>query len=216
MAGAAERVGRDPTELRLIAVGKTHPAAYVKGAVEAGVTDLGENRVQEAAAKKADVPGATWHLIGRLQRNKARVALATFDVIQTVDRPTLVARLAALLEEEWPGRRLQVLVEVNVGGESQKTGVLPAGAENLVREVLGQPCLELAGLMTVPPFLADPEAVRPYFRRLRVLRDELSQRLGAPMPQLSMGMSHDFEVAIEEGATWVRVGTAIFGPREGR
>ncbi len=213
MAEAAERAGRDPAQVTLIAVGKTHPAEAVAQAVQAGITDLGENRVGEAAAKKRGVPPATWHLIGPLQRNKARLALEVFDIVETIDRPELVDRLVTLLETHWPGRRLPVLLEVNVGGEPQKAGIAPPGAAALARQVLAQPQLELRGLMTVPPFDPDPAAVRPFFQRLATLARGLRQQLGIPLPWLSMGMSHDFEVAIEEGATHVRVGTAIFGPR---
>ncbi len=213
IAGAAERSGRDPGGVTLVAVGKTWPAGIVAEAVRAGATDLGENRVQEAAAKRPGVPPATWHLIGPLQRNKARLALEVFDVIHTVDRPRLVERLEAVLTERWPGRRVPVYLEVNVGGEPQKAGVSPGEAEGLARLVLQAEPLELVGLMCIPPFVEDPEASRAHFRRLAALRDELQQALGRPLPGLSMGMSHDFEVAIEEGATLVRVGTAIFGPR---
>jgi len=213
---AARRCGRDPAAVTLVAVGKTHPSEALAAAVEAGITDLGENRVQEAVAKKASVPPASWHLIGPLQRNKVSAALRVFDVVQTVDRPALVERLAALLDRDWPGRRLPVLLEVNVGGEPQKAGVAPAEALALARDVVRHPQLDLRGLMTVPPLAADAEASRPHFRTLAALAEDLRQRLGLPLAALSMGMSHDFEIAIEEGATIVRVGTAIFGPREER
>ena len=213
IAAAALRAGRDPESVTLVAVGKTHPAGAVAEAILAGVTDLGENRVAEAASKKPSIPPATWHLIGPLQRNKARLALEVFDIIEAVDRPVLVKRLAALLESHWPGRRLPVLLEVNIGEEPQKTGVKPAEAGALAHEILAQPQLDLRGLMTVPPLTADPEGARPFFRELAMLAGDLRQQLGAPLPWLSMGMSHDFEIAVEEGATHVRVGTAIFGPR---
>ncbi len=213
IAKAAGRSGRDPNAVRLVVVGKTWPAARVAEAVRAGATDLGENRVQEAAAKKPGVPPARWHLIGPLQSNKARLALETFDVIQTIDRIRIVERLGRLLAEHWPQRRLPVLLEINTGAEPQKAGVAPEEAEPLARTVLACPHLELEGLMTVPPFAADPEAARPFFRRLAALREQLQEALGTELSELSMGMSHDFEVAIEEGATMVRVGTAIFGPR---
>jgi pyridoxal phosphate enzyme (YggS family) len=213
IAAAAEASGRDPSKTTLIAVGKTHDAGVVARAVAAGVTDLGENRVQEAVAKKADVPPATWHLIGPLQRNKAKAALEVFDVIHTVDRPELVERLEFLLDRDWPGRRQPVLIEVNVADEVQKAGVEPESVEALARELLACPHLELRGLMAIPPLVEDPEASRPFFRRLRILRDRLQDRLGSALPDLSMGMTLDFEIAIAEGATMVRVGTAIFGPR---
>ncbi|HOC42613.1 MAG TPA: YggS family pyridoxal phosphate-dependent enzyme [Thermoanaerobaculales bacterium] len=215
IAAAAERTGRDPAEVTLIVVGKTFPAEVVAQAVRAGATDLGENRVQEAAAKRPAVPPATWHLIGPLQRNKAAAALATFDVIHTVDRAEIADRLQLLLERDWPGRRQRVLMEVNVGREPQKAGALPEGARDLAAAILGHDRLELLGLMAIPPFGDDPEASRPHFRALRELRDRLSDGLGRTLPQLSMGMSLDFEVAVAEGATMVRVGTAIFGERGG-
>jgi len=214
IAVAAERAGRSPAEITLIAVGKTFPAERVAEAVLAGATDLGENRVQEAVAKRPAVPAATWHLIGPLQRNKAGAALATFDVIHTVDRSEIAHRLQLLLERDWPERRQRVLVEVNVGGEPQKAGVLPDDAETLLTEVLDLDRLDLIGLMAIPPFGDEPEASRPYFSALRQLRDRLAGQLGRPLPHLSMGMSHDFELAIAEGSTMVRVGTAIFGERE--
>ena len=182
-------------------------------AVEAGAVDLGENRVQEAVAKRPEVPGAKWHLIGPLQRNKARAALEVFDIVHTLDRQELADRLQFLLGERWPGRRLDVLVEVNIGLEPQKAGALPAEAADLLRHALGCDSLAVRGLMAIPPWEEDPEASRPHFRALRKLRDKLQQDVGVPLPELSMGMSHDFELAIAEGATMVRVGTAIFGPR---
>ncbi len=211
---AAAAAQRDPGSVTLVAVGKTFPAEVVRQAVAAGAVHLGENRVQEAAAKRPLVSGATWHLIGPLQRNKAGLALETFDVIHTLDRPELVDRLALLLERDHPGRRLPALLEVNVGDEDQKAGVLPADCERLLRAALAQPGLRIDGLMAIPPFDDDPEASRRYFRALRELRDRLQDGVGHPLPHLSMGMSHDFEVAIAEGATHVRVGSAIFGPRD--
>ena len=213
IAAAAERARRDPSNITLIAVGKTFPAELVAQAVRAGATDLGENRVQEAVAKRPAVPPATWHLIGPLQRNKAAAAVATFDVIHTVDRAEIADRLQLLLERDWPGRRQRVLLEVNVGREPQKAGALPEEAQALATTILGHDRLELIGLMAIPPFGDDPEASRPHFRALRALRDRLCDGVGRELPQLSMGMSLDFEVAIEEGATMVRVGTAIFGER---
>jgi pyridoxal phosphate enzyme (YggS family) len=182
-------------------------------AVEAGAVDLGENRVQEAVAKKPEVPGANWHLIGPLQRNKARAALEVFDIVHTLDRPELADRLQLLLAEHWPGRRLDVLVEANIGSEPQKAGALPEEVAELVRHSVSCDRLSVRGLMAIPPWQEDPEASRPYFRALRELRDDLQQVVGVPLPELSMGMSHDFDVAIAEGATMVRVGTAIFGSR---
>lgn len=210
---AAGRAGRDPGQITLIAVGKTFAAEEVAEAVRCGAADLGENRVQEAAAKKPQVPSARWHLIGPLQRNKVGLALETFDVLHTLDRSELADRLEMLLERDWPGRRLPVLLEVNLGSEPQKAGVLPEDAVDLLAQVSRCSCLEVRGLMAIPPWVDDPEASRPHFASLRRLRDELEQRAGTPLPDLSMGMSHDFEVAIAEGATLVRVGSAIFGAR---
>ena len=206
---------RDPNSVTLITVSKTQPAEVISDALSAGVQHLGENRVQEAKDKGPLVKGqATWHLIGPLQRNKVTTALQVFDVVHTLDRESLADRLQYLLSEHWPERILPVLIEVNLGREQQKAGVLPDETIHLARRVLEDcPALRLDGLMAIPPFGEDPEESRPYFRELRILRDRLSQNLGAPLPHLSMGMSHDFEVAIAEGATMVRVGTAIFGPR---
>lgn len=214
IARAAETAGRDPESVTLVAVGKTFPAEVVAEAVRAGVTDLGENRVQEAIAKHPGVPPATWHLIGPLQRNKVKPALEIFDVVHTVDRPELVDRLGLILRRDFPGRRLPVLLEVNIADEPQKAGVTRAEASALADHAAGCPELELRGLMAIPPFTAEAEASRPHFRALRTLRDELEDRRGLALPELSMGMSSDFEVAIAEGATLVRVGTAIFGARD--
>jgi len=213
VAKAATDAARDASEITLIAVGKTFPADIVGAAVDAGATDLGENRVQEGVAKKPLVPPARWHLIGPLQRNKAKAALESFDFIHTVDRLELVDRLQTLLVKHWPERRIPVLLEVNVGREPQKAGVLPEDAHDLLQHVLACDRLDVRGLMVIPPWGDDPEASRPYFRKLRELRDALRVAERIPLPDLSMGMSHDFEVAIAEGATMVRVGTAIFGPR---
>lgn len=217
---AAARAGRDAREVTLIAVSKTHPAALVARALGAGHLDFGENRVQEAEGKIEEVgrPAATrprWHLIGHLQANKARRAVKLFDVIHTVDSAALVGRLERLCAEE--GRdELHTLVQVSLAGEETKAGA-PVGELDEIVEAFGA-CerVRLAGLMTVPPFFADAEEARPFFRRLRELRDGLRGRGafgGGAAGHLSMGMSHDFEAAIEEGATMVRVGTAIFGER---
>jgi pyridoxal phosphate enzyme (YggS family) len=213
VAAAAVASGRDPSAVTLISVGKTFPAEVVREAVEAGATDLGENRVQEAAAKKSGVPSARWHLIGPLQRNKAKVALEVFDVFHTLDRMELADRLQRLLTAHWPDRSLPVLLEVNVGREPQKAGVLPEETAELLGHTTVCDRLEVRGLMAIPPWNDDPEASRPFYRALRELRDELEDTAGIALPDLSMGMSHDFKVAISEGATMVRVGTAIFGRR---
>ena len=213
VAAAASNCGRDPAAITLISVGKTFPAEVVNEAVTAGATDLGENRVQEAVAKKPGVAEARWHLIGPLQRNKARSALDAFDIVHTVDRFEIADRLQYLLTEHWPERRLDVLLEVNVAEEPQKAGTLPEDASELLEHALGCDRLSVRGLMAIPPWAEDPEASRPWFRKLRELRDRLEDEVSHPLPELSMGMSHDFEIAIAEGATMVRVGTAIFGPR---
>lgn len=215
IARAAERAGRHPDGVTLIAVSKTHPAEVVERVVRAGVGELGENRVQEAAAKRPHVSNARWHLIGPLQRNKARLALETFDVIHTIDRPEIGDRLQFLLAKHWPGRTIDVLLEINVGDEHQKAGVRPDEAVELLDNIRRHRGLRVCGLMAIPPYDVDPEASRPYFIALRRLRDRLEQDVGVALPELSMGMSHDFEIAVEEGATMVRVGTAIFGPRGG-
>jgi len=210
---AAEAAGRDPNSITLIAVSKTHPAEVVDAVVAAGARDLGENRVQEAHAKKNGVRDARWHLIGPLQRNKARTALEVFDVIHTVDRSEIADRLQFLLVEHWPERVVEVLLEVNIGDEPQKAGISPGQARGLLDAVCAHDRLTVRGLMAIPPFAADPEMSRPFFRSLRELRDRLQDETGHHLPKLSMGMSHDFEIAVAEGATMVRVGTAIFGSR---
>jgi pyridoxal phosphate enzyme (YggS family) len=210
---AASDCGRDPAAITLISVGKTFPAEVVNEAVTAGATDLGENRVQEAVAKKPEVGEARWHLIGPLQRNKARAALEVFDIVHTVDRFEIADRLQYLLTEHWPERRLDVLIEINVAEEPQKAGALPEDACELLEHANGCDRLSVCGLMAIPPWSEDPEASRPWFRKLRELRDRLQYEMGRPLRELSMGMSHDFEIAIAEGATMVRVGTAIFGSR---
>jgi hypothetical protein len=209
VAAAARRVGRDAAAIRIIAVTKTYPALVIGEALAAGLTDVGENYVQEARAKRATVPpGATWHLIGGLQRNKVRAAVALFDVVHTVDSAPLAAALGAAAG----GRRLPVLIQVNVGGEGTKRGVPPEGVEGLARAVLKERGLALEGFMAVPP-AASSEQGRLYFRQLREARDLVATRLGVELPHLSMGMSSDFTVAVEEGATWLRLGRALFGAR---
>lgn len=210
---AATRSDRDPAAITLIAVGKTFPADRLAAAVSAGVADLGEIRVQETAAKKPLVANARWHLIGPLQRNKARRAMDLFDVIHTVDRADLVHRLDGLLDEHWPERRQPILIEVNIGHEPQKAGVLPEDAAPLVRMAMATAHLDVMGLMAIPPLTTDPDESRHHFRAVRELRERLRDSCGTALPELSMGMSQDFEIAISEGATMVRVGTAIFGPR---
>jgi pyridoxal phosphate enzyme (YggS family) len=208
---AAARSGRPSSAVTLVAVSKTMPAAAIREAVSAGVKILGENRVQEAREKIEALPGAVeWHLIGHLQTNKAKLAVGLFDCIHSLDSIRLAQELGRYAEEA--GRRLRCLVEVNVGEETQKSGAAAAEVRPLLEAARRLPQLSIQGLMTIPPFLPDSESVRPFFRRLRDLRDRLESE-GWTLPDLSMGMSHDFEVAIEEGATLVRIGTAIFGSR---
>ena len=205
---AARRVGRDAAAIRIIAVTKTFPPAAVQAALNAGIEDIGENYVQEARAKRAAADGDTvWHLIGGLQRNKVRAAVATFDWIHTVDAAPLAVELDA--EAARSGRRLAVLIQVNVAGETQKRGVAPEGVEMLAGEVLRMAGLRLEGLMAVPP----AGASRTHFQTLRQVRERAATRLGVELPHLSMGMSDDFAVAVEEGATMLRLGRALFGPR---
>lgn len=213
MAAACARAGRLEGSVRLVAVSKTQPAEAVAAMVALGIDAVGENRVQEAMAKRPLAPhGVPWHLIGPLQRNKARQALDTFDLVESVDRVEIADRLEFLLAPQ--DRVLPVFLEVNIGEEAQKSGVLPAAAERLAEHVLARcPHLRLGGLMCIPPYDPDPERSRPHFARLRELAVRLAPHLGLGRLELSMGMSEDFEVAIEEGADWVRVGRALFGER---
>ena len=216
MAAACQRAGRRPEEVRLVAVSKLVPPEAIREACEAGLNDFGENRVQEAHLKRPALSDLTltWHLIGHLQSNKAKPARELFRWIQSIDS----LRVAEKLHRAAPGSsdRLTVLVEVNLGGEATKSGVREEEALELTGKIGELGTLELRGLMVVPPYFEDPGRARPYFSRLRKLASVIdSARLpGVSMQELSMGMSHDFEAAIEEGATVVRVGTAIFGPRD--
>lgn len=198
-----------------MAVSKGHGPDAVRAAAQAGQRLFGENRVAEGARKieslKNERSDLTWRLIGSLQTNKASMALQYFSAFESLDRQRLVERLERLLEGS--DQRVPVLIEVNLGQEASKSGVAPDELDGLAAGVDAAPHLELRGLMAVPPFDAEPEASRPHFRRLREFRDRLAQRRGRELPELSMGMSHDFEVAVEEGATEVRIGTALFGPR---
>jgi pyridoxal phosphate enzyme (YggS family) len=208
IAEAAARVGRDSAGIRIVAVTKAFPAEAVAAALDAGLTDIGESYVQEARTKRAAVPApATWHMIGGLQRNKVRAAVAVFDWVHTVDSVPLAGALAA--EAAWGGRRLPVLVQVNPAGEPTKRGVPVEGVEALLQAVLAHPSLRLEGLMAIPP----PGGSRPHFRAVREARDHAATRLGVELPHLSMGMSNDFVVAVEEGATLLRLGRALFGAR---
>jgi pyridoxal phosphate enzyme (YggS family) len=213
-AEAAQRAGRAPSTVRIVAVSKTKPVDLIAAAVAAGVTDVGENYVQEAAAKIPAISAPViWHFIGHLQRNKAGRAVELFDVIQTVDSTALAEALQRQAERR--GRTVRVLLEVNLGGEASKTGVAPPAAEALLAAVGEHRALQVDGLMAIPPPAPSPDAARPYFRALRQLRDRLLPAAppNAPLRDLSMGMSDDFEAAIEEGATMVRIGRAIFGER---
>jgi hypothetical protein len=215
MRAAAERAGRDPRSVRLVAVSKRQPLEAIREAVGAGQVVFGENYLQEAEDKAAALgQGVVWHCIGHLQSNKARIAAEVFACIETIDRLKLARALEGRLAEL--GKIMPVLVQVNVGGEAQKAGVAPEEAARLCLDMRQFPHLVVQGLMTMPPFVSDPEESRGWFRQLRLLGEDLAaQGIFGPhgAVELSMGMSGDFEVAIEEGATLVRVGTALFGER---
>jgi len=213
----ALRCGRQAEEITLVAVSKTHPAEVLRNALGIGITDFGENRVQEAETKVPEVgqKAARWHLVGHLQANKAGRAVKLFDVIHSLDSVSLARRLDRLCVEE--GRaELPVLIQVDIAREEKKSGITEDGLPALLSTVTDCPRLRLDGLMTLPPFFDDLELVRPYFARLREIRDAVGAKgyFGENQGELSMGMSHDFDVAIEEGATIVRIGTAIFGERQ--
>jgi pyridoxal phosphate enzyme (YggS family) len=214
IASACRRCGRRPEDVKLLAISKTFPAECIRVGFEAGLRDFGENRVQEAQAKRPALSdlNITWHLVGHLQTNKARTARELFHWVHSVDS----LRLSQKLEQTGAGR-LPVLLEVNLGGEESKAGVGEEEIIQLAEQVSQLATLELRGLMVIPPFFDDPEQVRPYFRRLRELAREIDAKSipNVSVRELSMGMSHDFEVAIEEGSTIVRIGTAIFGARGG-
>ncbi len=209
---ACERAGRDPDSVLLLAVSKSHPPETIMAAAGCGQVFFGENKVQEAKAKIPLCSGKVrWHFIGHLQSNKCRDAVELFEMIQSVDSLALAREINKRAEAA--ARTLPVLLEVNVAGEASKFGCPPEKLLADLQELNALPRLELQGLMTVPPWTADPEKVRPHFRRLRELKAQAEVALGAPLAHLSMGMSGDFETAIEEGATIVRIGTALFGPR---
>lgn len=213
IAAAAERAGRDPASVALVAVCKTVPAERVRAAVAAGLDLLGENRVQEAAAKIPEVPGALWHLVGPLQANKARRAVELFDLVETLDGLDLARRLDRIAGEVRPGRPLPVLVQVNVADDPAKAGFAPADVLGALPGLLALPNLRVAGLMTIGRLAATPEEARPTFRALRELSESLRAGNPALGAGLSMGMTDDYEAAVEEGATIVRVGRALFGAR---
>jgi len=218
IAAATRRASRNPSEIMLMGVSKTVTIERIREAYTAGLRFFGENRVQEFSAKETalrGLPDIEWHLIGHLQTNKAAKAAELFDAVDSVDSVRMAEKLNASSGNM--GKILSVLIEINVGGEQAKSGLAP-DADELEQILQGAPRwsnLQIHGLMTVPPYTEDPEGSRPYFRRLRQIRDRIAARSlpNIGMAVLSMGMSHDFEVAIEEGATWVRVGTAIFGGR---
>lgn len=215
IAAAAARASRRSEEVTLIGVSKTHPAIAIQEAYQAGVRHFGENRVQEWEVKRVGTNNldATWHLIGHLQSNKATKAAKLFHSVDSVDGLAVAQKLDRARAEAGVPTKLRILIEVRVAKEATKSGAEIDALPSLAERVAGLSRLELAGLMCIPPLL-NAERVRPYFRRLRELRDELSAKLGLSLPVLSMGMSHDFEVAIEEGATEVRLGTALFGVRQ--
>jgi PLP dependent protein len=210
IAARAERADRDPAAVMIVAVTKTFPVERIREAMAAGLRVFGENRVQEALPKIDEIgpAGVDWHLIGHLQSNKIKFVDGRFRMIQSIDGTALVEALDRRL-----GAPLEVLIEVNVGEEPQKTGASPADLRSVAAAVNAAGHLHLRGLMTVAPMAPDAELVRPVFRRLRALRDQTSQQLGMALPVLSMGMSDDYAIAVEEGATMLRLGRALFGPR---
>lgn len=215
MEAAARRAGRDPESVKLIGVSKTVAAERIREAAEAGLRRFGENYVQEAGRKIEALQDLSleWHFIGHLQTNKAKSAVERFQWIHTVDRPSLARELDKRAGVR--GKRLPVLIQVHLGDEETKGGVAPEELGGLFREMQAMDWLDVRGLMAIPPYVDDPEGVRPFFQTLRRLLEKLRQSARHPelLTELSMGMSHDFEVAIEEGATLIRVGTALFGPR---
>jgi hypothetical protein len=215
ISDACRRSGRRREDVRLVAVSKTQPPELIRAAFAAGLRDFGENRLQEAKSKRPELAdlGATWHLVGHLQSNKARAALELFHWVHSLDSLRLAEKLAQAAVPG--GARLPALIEVNLGEEASKAGVRAREVAAMAELIAPMETLDLRGLMVIPPFLENPEDVRPYFRQLRALAGAIAARKlpNVSMRELSMGMSHDFEVAIEEGATIVRVGMAIFGER---
>ena len=217
IAQAASRAGRPAGEIKIVAVSKTFLAEAMRAAYEAGMRDFGENRVQEWESKRATLADlvkvdATCHMIGHVQGNKAARVAQLFHRVDSLDRLAVAQKLDSATAAE--GKRLPVLIEVHLGGEETKSGVAEVDLLALAEATAALAHLDLQGLMTIPPYFDDAEHVRPYFRKLRELREDISKRLGRALPVLSMGMSHDFEVAVEEGATEVRIGSAIFGERK--
>lgn len=209
---ACERVGRDPASVSIVAVAKGHPAEAVREATEIGLKIFGENKVQEAKAKiPLCPPGIKWHMIGHLQMNKVKDAVQLFDMIHSVDSLRAVMEISKRAMQF--NKIMPILLEVNVSGETSKFGYSPSMLKEEIKEIIKLPDIDLQGLMTMAPFLEDPQQTRPYFKRLRELKQECEDVIGKALPHLSMGMTNDFEVAVEEGATYVRIGTALFGER---
>jgi len=212
MRTACDRAGRDASSVTLLAVSKTHPVEAIQEAVTSGQCFFGESKVQEAKAKIPSCPAkARWHFIGHLQSNKVRDTVELFEMIQSVDSLALAGEISKRCGQA--AKTMPILLEVNVAGEGSKFGYKPEQLLAELKEINALPKIEIHGLMAIPPYVTEPEKARPYFRRLRELKSKCEDILGAPLPQLSMGMSGDFEVAIEEGSTMVRVGTALFGAR---
>jgi hypothetical protein len=215
IAAACARAGRDADTVTLLAVSKSHPPETIRAVADCGQIFFGENKIQEAKAKIPLCPGRLhWHFIGHLQSNKVRDAVELFEMIQGVDSLLLAREISKRAEQS--GKTMPVLLEVNVAGEASKFGYAPQKLVAELAELNALPRIEIHGLMAIPPFCPVPEKARPYFQRLRDLKVQLEQQFGAPLPHLSMGMSGDFEIAIEEGATMVRIGTALFGERVSR
>jgi pyridoxal phosphate enzyme (YggS family) len=215
ISAACARAGRNAQSVMLLAVSKTCPADSIGEAVKCGQVFFGESKIQEAKAKIPHCPGkARWHFIGHLQSNKARDAIELFEMIQGVDSLNLAREISQRCGQA--AKQMPVLLEVNVAGESSKFGYPPEKLLAELKELSALPRIKVQGLMTIPPYATDPEKSRPCFRRLRELKSQCEEILGAPLSHLSMGMSGDFEIAIEEGATIVRIGTALFGPRKSR
>lgn len=215
IAAAAGRAGRRSEEITLVGISKMHPAEAIREAYAAGVRHFGENRVQEWEGKRGPIAGlgATWHLVGHLQSNKAARAADVFGSVDSLHDAALARRLDRAREQSGSQEKLRVLVEVRLSPEESKSGVETSELPELAEEVCTLQHVEFSGLMCIPPYFENAEDARPFFARLRELRDDLSRRVGRELPVLSMGMSHDFEIAIEEGATEVRIGTALFGER---
>lgn len=214
IVAACERAGRDVDDVKLVAVSKRHGPDAVCALAECGVDLFGESRVQEARQKIPLCPsGLTWHMIGHIQRNKVRDVVRLFSYVHSADSLRLLEALDRAAAAE--GKTMSTLLEVNVSGEANKFGIVPQEVPGILEQCQRRVNLDICGVMTMPPFTTDPANARPFFARLRELRDEWRDASGFPLEELSMGMSHDFEVAIEEGATWIRLGTILFGNREG-